>query len=80
MFTLITNYKHQSMVIKTVINNDRTKIDITSCLHPIATPSLIVSGIYKNYYTCEMILQNIRTYRIQYISNMYTMHKVACGI
>ena len=43
MFTLISNYKHQSMVIKTVINNDRTKtVDITSCLHSIATPSLIV--------------------------------------
>ena len=74
MFTLITNYKHQPMVI----NNDRTKtVDNTSCLHSIATPSMIVSGIYKrNYYTCEVILRNIHTYRIQYISNMY---KVACG-
>ena len=43
MFTLITIYKHQLMVIKPIINNDRTKtVDITSCLHSIATPSLIV--------------------------------------
>ena len=41
--TLITNNKNHAIVIKTVINNDRTKpVDNTSCLHSIATPSLIV--------------------------------------
>ena len=33
MFTLITNYKHQSIVIKTIINNDRTKtVDICKAI------------------------------------------------
>ena len=77
MFTLIQLITKISWLLKTVMNNDRTKtVDIISCLHSIASPlstdCYCIRYIYKrNYYTCEMMLHNIRTYRIQYIPNVY---------